>query len=230
MVSLKEKIKRNRLVIFVIMTIRRLFRKNIIKKARYNRLKIDGLMCGARICINGKENNILIKNPQTNTGLHIFINGNHNCLIIEEGCVLKNLTVWIEDDANEVRIGKNTLICGETKLSCIEGCKIHIGERCMFSDEIDVRTGDSHSILNEKGKRINPSADVCIGDHVWVGHGVTVLKGVSIAKNSILGTKAVVTKSFDEEGVVLAGNPAKIVKENINWDVARLPMEEACNG
>lgn len=230
MVSLKEKIKRNRLVIFVIMTIRRLFRKNIIKKARDNRLQIDGLMCGARICINGKENNILIKNPKTNTGLHIFINGNHNCLIIEENCVLKNLAVWIEDDANEVCIGKNTLICGDSKLSCIEGSKITIGKDCMFSDGIEVRTGDSHSILSKEGKRINASKSVVIGEHVWIGQGVTILKGVSIAKNSILGTKAVVTKSFDEEGVVLAGNPAKIVKENINWDVARLPMEEACNG
>lgn len=230
MANLKERIKHNRFLIFVIMTIRRLFGKNIIKKARGNRLQIDGLMNGARIHINGKENEILIKNPKINMGLHIFINGNHNRLIIEENCVLKNLTVWIEDDANEVYIGKNTLIYGATKLSCIEGKRITIGENCMFSDGIDIRTGDSHSILNKEGKRINASKDVVFSNHIWIGHDVTVLKGVCVAKDSILATKSVVTKAFTQEGIVLAGNPAKIVKENINWDVARLPIEEICDG
>ena len=121
------------------------------------------------------------------------------------------------------------MICGNTRLSCIEGRKITIGERCMFSDCIEIRTGDSHSILNEQGHRINPSRDVTIGQHVWVGQGVTILKGVYIHQDSILGTKAVVVKSTTNGGVVIAGNPAKIVKENVNWDVARLPIGENFN-
>ena len=229
MAGLKSKLKHNKFLISIVMLFRRLFRNNVIKKNRGNLIKIDGLMSGARIDVNGRGNSIRIKNPKTNVGLFIYVNGIENQVLVEDNCVLKNLHVWIEDDHNEILIEKDTLICGETKLSCIEGRKIHIGERCMFSDGIDVRTGDSHSILNKEGKRINPSADVCIGDHVWVGHGVTILKGVSIVQNSILGTRAVVTKSFEEEGVVIAGNPARKIKENINWDVARLPIEEGQN-
>ena len=150
-------------------------------------------------------------------------------MLVHPNCVLKNLHIWIEDDDNEVVIEHDTLICGATKLSCIEGSRIRIGKNSMFSSGIEIRTGDSHSILNESGKRVNPSKDVNIDDHVWVGEGVTVLKGVSVAKNTILATKAVVTKSFEEEGIVLAGNPAKKVKEHINWDVARLPIEEGEN-
>ena len=229
MAGLKQKVKQNKLFIFAVNTVRRIFHCNVIKKKKGNLIKIDGLMKNAHIQVNGRDNQICIKHPKANEGLTIFINGRDNRLTVEENCVLKNLTVWIEDDKNEVIIERDTLICGETKLSCIEGRKIRIGSNSMFSSGIEVRTGDSHSILNEQGKRINPSADVMIGEHVWVGQGVTILKGVSIAPNSILATKAVVTKPFTQEGVVLAGNPAKIVKENINWDVARLPMEALCN-
>ena len=229
MVRLKSQLKKNKFVVSIVMLLRRLFRNNIIKRKRGNTVKIDGLMSGARICVNGRGNSVRMKNPRANIGLSIYINGRNNKVIVQDNCILKNLYIWIEDDYNEVIIGKDTLICGATKLSCIEGRKICIGERCMFSSGIDLRTGDSHSILDEKGKRINPSADICIGDHVWVGEGVTVLKGVSISRNSILGTKAVVTKSFEEEGIVIAGIPAHKIKGNINWDVARLPIEEGQN-
>lgn len=229
MAGFKSKLKHNKFIVAIVMLFRKIFRNNIIKKGKGNRIEIDGLMKGARIRINGKGNEVSIKNPKANERLKIFINGNNNRIIIEQCCILKDLTVWIEDNRNEVLIGKDTLICGNTRLSCIEGQKITIGERCMFSDGIEVRTGDSHSILNEQGKRTNPSDDVIIDDHVWVGQDVTILKGVRIAQNSILATKAVITKAFEQKGVLLAGNPAKIVKEHINWDVARLPVEEHCD-
>lgn len=223
--AIKNKIKNNSFSLKIIMFFRRLFRKNVIKKIRGNVLHIQGMMKGACIKINGKNNQVEIKKAITNLGLTVFINGSNNKVTVEENCVLKNLCIWIEDDNNEVFIGKNTLICGETKLSCIESTRISIGEDCMFSNAIDVRTGDSHSILDENGKRINPSKDVIINDHVWIGHGVTILKGATVSRDSICATKAVVTKEFTQPNVVIAGNPAKIIKENINWDKARLPIE-----
>ena len=225
MSGLKSRLKRNKFFIATVMLLRTIVKNNTFQVKKGNTVKIDGLMSGARICVNGQENSITVKNPKTNAGLRIFVNGNKNRVTIEENCVLKNLDIWIEDDNNQIIIEKDTLICGETKLSCIEGSKIHIGEGSMFSSAIDVRTGDSHSILNKEGRRINPSADVCIGKHVWIGYGVTLLKGVSVAENSILGTRAVVTKSFDEAGIVLVGNPARKVKENINWDYQRIPVD-----
>ena len=223
--SIKNKIKQNRCFLLFIMFFRKVFRKNVIKKKRGNTLQIQGLMNGARVNINGKGNIVEIKKPITNLGLNVFVNGSNNKIRIEENCVLKNLCIWIEDDNNEVYIGKNTLICGETKLSCIEGKRITIGKECMFSSGIEIRVGDSHSILDENGKRINPSKDVIVDDHVWVGQGVTILKGARIPKDSICATKSVITKEFSQPNVVLAGNPVKVVKENINWDKARLPIE-----
>ncbi|MGB5966193.1 MAG: hypothetical protein WBG65_11800 [Sulfurimonadaceae bacterium] len=89
----------------------------------------------------------------------------------------------------------------------------------MFAYDIDIRTGDSHSILDKRtGERVNYAKDIQIGNHVWMAVHARILKGVHIQENSVVGTGSIVTKSIDEESVVIAGNPAGIVKINITWD------------
>jgi maltose O-acetyltransferase len=56
------------------------------------------------------------------------------------------------------------------------------------------------------------TAEVVIEDDVWVAANVIILPGVRIRRGSVVVAGSVVTKSFDEEAVLLAGNPAKIVK------------------
>ena len=63
----------------------------------------------------------------------------------------------------------------------------------------------------ETGKPKTPSK-VEIGNNVWIGGGVTILPGVSIGNNTVVGAGSVVTKSFPDN-VVIAGNPAKIIKK-----------------
>ncbi|HON93628.1 MAG TPA: acyltransferase [Sedimentisphaerales bacterium] len=53
---------------------------------------------------------------------------------------------------------------------------------------------------------------IIIGDGVWIGGGAIVLSGVSIGPHSVVGAGSVVTKSFPE-GVVIAGNPARVIRE-----------------
>ena len=95
--------------------------------------------------------------------------------------------------------------------------RILIGEGCLFSNSIDVSTTDWHRVFDDSGNVLNPEKDVCIGEHVWIGRKVTVCKGVSIPNDSIIGVGSVVTRSFDETNVVIAGNPAEIKKRGVNW-------------
>jgi hypothetical protein len=100
--------------------------------------------------------------------------------------------------------------------------KIIIGQNCMFANDIDIRTGDSHSIIERAtGLRINVGGNINIGNHVWVAAHSIILKGVSIADDCVVGTGAVVVKSIEEPGVIVAGNPATIIKRNITWSRRR---------
>lgn len=102
-------------------------------------------------------------------------------------------------------------------MASTEGHKILIQEDCMFSEDIEIRNGDSHAILNNEGDRINNARDVTIGKHVWLGAHVRVMKGVKIADNCVVANSSVVTSSLNTNNSIYGGNPARLLKENIRW-------------
>lgn len=177
-----------------------------------------------KIFINGNRNVIQIKSGCRINGTEIFIRGNDNFIEIGDDCNIKGAKFWIEDNNNSIRLGKMVTIEKETQLACIEGCRIIIGSDCMFSSSIAIRTGDSHSIVDLGGKRINPSKDVIIGSHVWIGNNATLNKGVEISNNCVVGSGSILTKSFLKENCIIAGIPATIVKAEIDWRRERIPL------
>lgn len=67
----------------------------------------------------------------------------------------------------------------------------------MFSNDVEIRNGDSHSIVDmHTKKRINSASSVEINDHVWLTAHVRVLKGSVIPSNSIVANSGVVTSKF----------------------------------
>jgi acetyltransferase-like isoleucine patch superfamily enzyme len=129
----------------------------------------------------------------------------------------------MEDDACEAVIGENTTF-EDSHIAVTEpNSKITIGKDCLFAYDIDLRTGDSHSIVDSiTHERINFAQNINIGNHVWIASHVSVLKGVHISDNSVVATRAVVTKSFVENNILIGGIPAKKIKGNINWDRQRI--------
>jgi len=73
---------------------------------------------------------------------------------------------------------------------------------------------------------MNVGKEVTIGDHVWVGFDVVILKNTSIPKNSAIGIRSVVSgMKFGQEGSIIAGNPSKVVKTIGSWSRSR-PQQE----
>jgi acetyltransferase-like isoleucine patch superfamily enzyme len=93
----------------------------------------------------------------------------------------------------------------------------------LFAYDIDIRTGDSHSIIDTiTNERVNHARDVIIGNHVWVAAHVSILKGSYISDNSVIATRALVTKRFEVPNILIGGIPARKIKSNINWDRKRI--------
>ncbi|WP_281637371.1 acyltransferase [Flavobacterium marginilacus] len=191
------------------------FKKPIIGK---NNIVINnGVLSNVKYDIIGNNNKIEIKDKAILSDLTIFIRGNNHKLKIEENCVFKRGFLWFEDSCCEIIIGKNTTI--ESAHFAVTEVKtsIHVGEDCMFSNEIELRTGDSHAIIDvEKNIKINDAQNITIGNHVWIGARAIILKGVCIGDNSIIGTGSIVTKDIPSCSVS-AGVPSKLIKTNINW-------------
>jgi acetyltransferase-like isoleucine patch superfamily enzyme len=90
---------------------------------------------------------------------------------------------------------------------------IKIGYNVAISDDVVIRDSDLHT-LNYEGYQM--SKPIIIEDHVWIGERAVILKGVKLGKNSIVAAGSMVTKDVPENTIV-AGNPARIIRENINW-------------
>ena len=86
----------------------------------------------------------------------------------------------------------------------------------MFSNTIVVRTSDSHPIYNSQGERKNAPKDVIIGNHVWIAPSCVIMKGSVVGEGSIVASHSMVNKTFPNNSL-LAGTPARVVKENVNW-------------
>jgi len=190
--------------------------------------------------ISGFGNVISYKNSIL-TSVVFNIQGNRNIVQIEDAALLEGVTFSIHGDDHKILIGRNcsfghgsslyledckgTITIGENSTfekvhiaSTEPGSKIAIGSDCMLAKDIDIRTGDSHSIVSvSTGQRLNYAEDVIVGNHVWIAAHCVLLKGVHISDDSIVATGSIVTRKFDRKNIVIAGNPAIVVKEGINW-------------
>ena len=75
---------------------------------------------------------------------------------------------------------------------------------------------DAHDIYYSDGTKNNITKPITIENHVWIGAGATILKGVTLGEGCVVGAGSVVTKDVAPHTIV-AGNPAKVIKRDINW-------------
>ena len=191
-------------------------------RGKGNRIVKRGSFNNAKIKIKGNNNIISFGNGTIVYDIPITLRGNNCVLEIQDGVKILNrhrmCDILCEGNNVHIIIGKNTTIQSAHINAQEDNSEIVIGENCMFSEDIIIRTSDSHSILdNETGMRINVAKSVHIGNHVWIAARACILKGVSIGDNSIVGVGSIVTRNVPNN-VIVAGNPATIKKENINWN------------
>jgi acetyltransferase-like isoleucine patch superfamily enzyme len=189
-----------------------------------NRIMANGARLeSCRIHFRGSNNQLEFLPGASVKDCLIEVIGDHHRLLIGENVVLTQSILWFEDHNCLISIGKGTTMQRNGHIAVTEpGRKIEIGDNCMFSFDVDIRNGDSHSIIDAStGKRINWAKNIHIGEHVWLGAYTQILGGAEIEKNAIIGIRSLV-KGKIEEGVIAAGIPAKAIRSGFTWDSRRI--------
>ena len=180
-------------------------------------------MSKTRVFFYGDNNSVTLGDMSTLDGVSIHINGSNNTIDFGERNFLSKCVFCIEDNHNSIKTGEHVYIYKGTEISAIESTNVEIGNNCLFSAFILIRTGDSHLIADRTtNERINPSKDIRISEKVWIGIDSKVLKGSVIGKGCVVGSGSLITQSTPSvENAILAGIPARIVKQNITWSQIR---------
>jgi acetyltransferase-like isoleucine patch superfamily enzyme len=207
----------------LLLSLRDLIYKNRRRIKPGNRVEIprsaQRLMKKVTIKLGGHNNRLVLGEGAEISHCEIRLDGEDNLIEIGPRTRFSSGKIYLRHTRGQrIRIGADTTVEG-AYLLIDEAASIDIGEDCMLSTDILIRTGDKHSIIDvESGARINPSRDVRIADRVWIGRDVQILKGTVLHPETVVGACSLVSKAFDEGHCVVAGVPAKIVKRGIRWD------------
>ena len=109
-----------------------------------------------------------------------------------------------------IDIGSGTTISNNVALVAMGS--IRIGAGCLIGDLVTVYDCDFHEIDPlRRNEGVGPIEPVEIGNNVWLGSRVMVLRGVTIGDNSVVGAGSVVTRSIPANSVA-AGVPARVIR------------------
>lgn len=184
--------------------------------------------------IMGNNNKIIIEDCINPSNLKIMIFGDNNKIIMKKPFRMRELFNIVI--GSEYFTRNKNLIYIDEKFSCVRAnvyvqqhnTPLTIGKDCMFSSNVEINTGEGIHLIFDKttGEYLDIVDGIKIGNHVWVGKNVCLLKNTSIEDGCIVGLNSVVTKKFQEQNAVIAGNPAKICKKDIYWERTAFDLDK----
>lgn len=199
----------------------------VVDNDKERELEKDERIQGLEIIINGNNNIIKINKFTKYLNSRILVRANCSNVCIGKSEFLNNLQINIGcGNSQFLEIGDYTncwglnIFLNEGKAGCI------IGKNCLFSSPVNIWPSDGH-VITEKGTQniINSiKSPVIIGDNCWIGTYCILTKNAVLSNNTVCGAGSVITKKFEQEHILIAGNPAKIIKEGINWN-SKTPTE-----
>lgn len=113
------------------------------------------------------------------------------------------------DYGENIEIGENFF--ANFNLTILDEAKVMIGDNVFIGPNVSFYTACHPLEAEERNRLIEWAEPITIGNNVWIGGSVTIVPGVTIGDNCVIGAGAVVTKSFPEN-CLIAGNPAKVIR------------------
>lgn len=132
----------------------------------------------------------------------------------------KSENAWINppfycDYGFNIEVGKNLF----TNYNCtiLDVAKVKIGDNVLIGPNVSIYTAGHPIHADTRKTGYEYGAPITIGDNVWIGGNSIILPDVTVGSNSVIAAGSVVTRDVPEWTVV-AGNPARVIKEITNED------------
>ncbi len=192
--------------------------KNILRLLR-NTLSL--YIYGRNILKIKGKNNIVKRNLSSffyDTKIKII--GNNNKIIFGKNCEITSLRILVLGNNNLIKIGNNVVVnasAGQPTIINSRENSIIIEDGCMLSNNIEIHNTDYHYIVDDNNNILNPEKSIIIHKNVWIGLRTVILKGTEISENCVIGACSLLSGKYLHSNCVIAGNPAKTIKNNIYW-------------
>ncbi|MBQ9178283.1 MAG: acyltransferase [Prevotella sp.] len=136
-------------------------------------------------------------------------------LIVGSNVQMAKGTRIVINEKGIIKIGNHFWCNGDCYFFCTKS--IFIGNDNMYGWNVSFNTSDGHNIY-ENGIKKTVEGDIRIGNNVWVASHCLISKNTNIPDGCVVAQKSLVSKTFDEQNCLIAGSPAKIVRNNISWE------------
>lgn len=139
-----------------------------------------------------KERNRIIQQLFHSTGEHIWIESPFNC-----------------DYGYNITVGEN--FYANTNCTILDCAMVTIGDNVLLGPNVSLYTPNHAIDAEERSQGYERSLPITIGNNVWIGGSVTIVPGVTIGDNTIIGAGSVLTKDIPSN-VIAAGVPCKVIR------------------
>lgn len=174
-------------------------------------LKLDN----ASIEFKGKGNVLYCTELISLKNCKLRFTGNNSLIYFDENKEPFSINIRVGNDS-VFYIGKQCFFNKTSYFYATERKNVIIGNECLMSFGVYLRTSDPHLIYDvETKKRLNFSKSILIGDHVWIGQNALLLKNTVIGSGTIIGGNSVVSGKKLSSNTIYAGNPVKKRKSGV---------------
>ena len=125
--------------------------------------------------------------------------------------------IYLHCDDGIINFGNNFKANYNAHISC-EHTTLDFGSDCSLGWDCTIKTCDGHHLF-ANGKETVNFGPIQIGNHCWICSKSSIFKNGFLGNDCVLAYGSILNKKIsDKNNLLYGGQPAHIVKENINWE------------